>query len=365
MITDLLRTLSTGVQNVGQGMKQQFGPPADPQAIDPTTGLPAGLVHQARMNSLSRMGMLFAAAGQPMTGADRAKLLAEAGTAGDPSRELYTMAQARLMNQQVSDSMAKRQRHESALSKLQQQIGSMEFMNDRERMIFESYLEAGDPEGALDFLSKQNSQVIPLPDGTTTTKGVLQADTTTWNKGFLPTLQNMDTKVSILSDALDIMEQGFVGGQLANPQMVAEKLSKYMDGEVDPAVLNTEMVRSLMMNIVVERMKDLGGNDSYQELQVLSNLLVGDKLEPETIANNIRSWSRRMLQDGVAAAEQKKRVGRPDFGLPVEFSPDMLPPQYRPLWDKVAGKKAGAPVAAPPKATGSGTPQSFKHLWEN
>ena len=380
-IADMLRAFGQGAQNIGSALAsgaqnvgsqvgqavsnfgEQFRPPADPEAIDPVTGLPAGMVHAARMQSLQRMAMLFSAAGQSMSGADRARILAQIGEAQNPTKDLYTMAQARLMNEQVAEAMRNRERRERALQALRQKAPDMEFLTDRESMVFNAYLEAGDPEGALDFIAKTNSQMVQLADGTTTSRGVLQADTQTWNKVYLPTLQSFDTKYSIISDALDILENGFIAGQLANPTLFAEKMSRYVDGEIDPRALNTEMARTLLQNLVVERMKDLGGNDSYQEFQKLQELFAGETLEQETILNNLRSFGKRLIRDGVVAAEQKKRVGRPDFGLPVDFDPDMIPEQYRPLWDR-ATKPLSAEPSDRQKPTDTGAPKSYRHLWE-
>lgn len=373
-ITDMLRAFGAGLRDAGSGLASgaqaagsqlgnlvnnigaEFRPPADPNAIDPVTGLPAGMVHAAKLQSLQRMAMLFSAAGQSMSGSDRARILAELGNAANPTKDLYTMAQARLMHEQIAEALRKRERREQALEALRKKAPAMEFLTDRERMVLDAYLTAGDPEGALDFISKTNNQMVQLSDGTVTSRGVLQSDTQTWNKAYLPTLQNLDQKYAILSDALDIMEGGFTAGQLTNQVLVAEKLARYFGHTVRPETLNTEKVRSLLMNLVVERMKDLGGNDSYQELDELRKLFAGDKLEPETIINNLHSFGRRLIRDSVVAAEQKKRVGRPDFGLTVDFSPDMIPEQYRPLWDRVNGNARSADgtaafAGAPPVGT--------------
>lgn len=74
---------------------------ADPNAINPRYGVPESDVRQAGINTLANVSALLLAAGQPMTGAQRAQVLAQLGPAmGGMGTDLYKAAQARLMTAQ-------------------------------------------------------------------------------------------------------------------------------------------------------------------------------------------------------------------------------------------------------------------------
>lgn len=74
---------------------------ADPNAINPQYGVPESDVRQAGINTLANVSALLLAAGQPMTGAQRAQVLAQLGPAfGGMNTDLYKAAQTRLMTAQ-------------------------------------------------------------------------------------------------------------------------------------------------------------------------------------------------------------------------------------------------------------------------
>lgn len=71
---------------------------ADPNNIDPRTGVPMGDVRQAAWNSIGNMSALLLAAGQPMAPQQRAAYLAQLGNAaGSVNTDLYNASQRRLM----------------------------------------------------------------------------------------------------------------------------------------------------------------------------------------------------------------------------------------------------------------------------
>lgn len=79
---------------------------ADPNAINPQYGVPESDVRQAGINTLANVSSLLLAAGQPMTGAQRAQLLAGVGPAlGGMQTDIFKSTQARLMTAQQRDKM--------------------------------------------------------------------------------------------------------------------------------------------------------------------------------------------------------------------------------------------------------------------
>jgi hypothetical protein len=79
---------------------------ADPNAMNAQFGVPEQDVRQAGINTLANVSALLLAAGQPMTGSERAKLLAGIGPAmGGMQTDIFKSSQARLMNAQQRGAM--------------------------------------------------------------------------------------------------------------------------------------------------------------------------------------------------------------------------------------------------------------------
>lgn len=90
----------------------------NPNAVDPQTGVPYADTRSAQLGALGNIGSLLIAAGQPMTGAQRAQLLGQIGPQiSGMQTDIYNAAQRRLMQAQFADQMAAR----SARDKLYQE----------------------------------------------------------------------------------------------------------------------------------------------------------------------------------------------------------------------------------------------------
>jgi len=81
----------------------------NPNAIDPQTGVPYADTRAAQLGALGNIGSLLIAAGQPMTGPQRAQLLGQIGPQiSGMQTDIYNAAQRRLMQAQFADQMAAR-----------------------------------------------------------------------------------------------------------------------------------------------------------------------------------------------------------------------------------------------------------------
>ncbi|CDM57368.1 hypothetical protein [Rhizobium favelukesii] len=336
-------------QNILSGLQQ----PQDPTATDPNTGAPQGDVYNARMDSLRNMSALFLAAGQSMSGAQRAQILSQLGNAGDPTKSLYTQAQARLMNGQAQEAQRKRDSRASSLEALRGQDIS-NFATDREQSLYKLYLDAGDPDGALDVLSKAkaaNSEAVPLQDGSTVTRGVGLANRQNFNKTYAPVLDATPQAVAQGQEALDAIDGGLFSGAIGEQKLAASKLLEAfgIDTGQRDKILNSERVNAATMDAVLGRMQQLGGNDSNEELKRMQASLAGGNLEPETLRDNMRRYIKNKIEAGVRANEQLKRLtvgGQMEYGGPVTFTPDKIwDSNYRSLYDRVTGSGAQAPAA--------------------
>jgi hypothetical protein len=96
-----------GISNALGGAGDFFlnrGRYADPNAINEQFGVPEQDVRQAGINTLANVSSLLLAAGQPMTGTQRAQLLAGIGPAlGGMQTDIFKASQSRLMNAQMRE----------------------------------------------------------------------------------------------------------------------------------------------------------------------------------------------------------------------------------------------------------------------
>ena len=87
---------------------------ADPNAIDERYGVSKGDVRQAALNTLGNVSGLLLAAGQPMSGSQRAQLLGQLGPAfGGAQTDIYNAAQRRLLGAENEQKMAEMQQMKS------------------------------------------------------------------------------------------------------------------------------------------------------------------------------------------------------------------------------------------------------------
>jgi hypothetical protein len=87
---------------------------ADPNAIDERYGVSKGDVRQAALNTLGNVSGLLLAAGQPMSGSQRAQLLGQLGPAfGGAQTDIYNAAQRRLLGAENEQKMSQMQQMRS------------------------------------------------------------------------------------------------------------------------------------------------------------------------------------------------------------------------------------------------------------
>jgi hypothetical protein len=79
----------------------------NPNAVDPQTGVPYADTRAAQLGALGNIGSLLIAAGQPMTGPQRAQLLGQIGPQiSGMQTDIYNAAQRRLMQAQFAEKQA-------------------------------------------------------------------------------------------------------------------------------------------------------------------------------------------------------------------------------------------------------------------
>jgi hypothetical protein len=335
-IIDLFKSAADNFKQMGSRYL-----PTGTDAVDPNTGLPQDMINQSNMQGLRNMSALFLAAGQSQSGADRAKILAQMGDATDQSKSIYNLSQSRLMNSRVQDSLDERDRRTKALAALRG--ADVTEFSDLQRQAYNSYLEAGDPEGAAAFLGRvadNNSSLVQAPNGVMTSKGMLNSQMQSWTKNYQPDVKAWTDAAPIYSDVLDILDAGMLAGTTGDWQLAAEKLKAATGKEIDPRALNRETFIALTKPLILQNMKLLGGNDTEKELAEVSKSYGGGNLELPAIRNVIGSAAKTAIQRAAVGTQVYNRIGTNEFGNVGAFSEDMVPETVRPIWNRVvAGEK--------------------------
>jgi negative regulator of replication initiation len=390
-IFDLFKGMADGIQNGGaegvssspliQRVSSAYGQPqADPSAADPYAADPYAPPQADPMQGVRNMSSMLIAMGQPMSGSDRAQIIAKMSENNNPTKDAYNAAQARLMNTQYEDALDKRKTRQAGLSALKGMDLGDDF-SDKEKAIFNSFLAAGDVDGANGFLADlqkatgRNATVLANDGQTLTTKGLMNADANAWKTTYLPKSEGAAGKLAITSDMLDLMDAGTTAGSLSDWKVLAAKL-RHMgsNAPIDPAALNREKFNALAVDLTLQRMKMLGGNDTEKEYDNMSKAVAGINSEPETVRNNLQTTIKRTIQDATIADQQRLRIGTPAFGTAVNFSPDIIADQYKPYWQRAVGtekadgtgynNKGGGDKDGNGQVIQSPVPNvSFKHLW--
>lgn len=357
----ILDALGSGMQKVGNavqsgfsGFGQQFQPPADPNAMNAQYGVPEGDVYQQRMQSLQRMAALYMAAGQSMSGKDRAMILAQLGN-NNPTTDFYNMAQARLMNTRVRDEENKRQQQKSLLAQLQNEKLPDDLFSGRERAVFDMYLKAGDLNGALDTLTQaKNSQgdLYPLQDGTMATKGVLNTNNNDFNKNYAPVLNNYDETIRMWTD-MDKAIDAMGAGSLHEMRTIANKWARAagFGGDVNQ-IKNAETFKALIVKPALAYMAQLGGNDSNEELKRMMAAIGEGTMEPETLHGNVRRGLKNTFESAAKLTAKQKSIwekGSQNYNGYHEFDEANIPERYKDVYQQYFGKGSSPSDGALPE----------------
>lgn len=122
MADGILDGISSAVGGVGDFFLNR-GRYADPNAMNAQFGVPEADVRQAGINTLANVSALLLAAGQPMSGSERAKLLAGIGPAlGGMQTDIFKAQQARLMNAQQRAALREQQEMEAVRGEMRDPV---------------------------------------------------------------------------------------------------------------------------------------------------------------------------------------------------------------------------------------------------
>jgi hypothetical protein len=118
-----------------------------------------------------------------------------------------------------------------------------------------------------------------------------------------------------LQSALTKVDQGIFGGIYGKGKLLGHKLA----GSNDPRVVNTEEFLAYIGDTVLPAMKQLGGNDSNEELKYMQKVHAGDiSLEPETIRRVLSRAEEKIKRRIQRLQDQSKSAAQ---GTPAPLGP--------------------------------------------
>jgi hypothetical protein len=98
-----------------------------------------------------------------------------------------------------------------------------------------------------------------------------------YTKNIRPQMSNVADTVTMLGQAKTYLTKGIQTGSQADKIQALRSLGAQLGFNVDEQVLaNTQTYQNFIGNVVIPRMKELGGNDSNEELARLYSLSGGD-----------------------------------------------------------------------------------------
>jgi hypothetical protein len=311
---DLIRSL--GTENAPFG----FGPDVSPSqgAVDPA--------YNAGMQMIGNVGMGMLASGErnPMRALGRSYLVAQ-NNAQEQNKNQYIAAE---MMSAAEEKKQKRQEEAELRQKRNDWLKSVSDPKQRATLeaypeLADEYIQATDPvfqqADANGGSSTWGMQVVPLRDKDTgklvagqfnqsqgglfvggqpadpnkyeydpaslseeRASGTLSGNAPryvveTYTKEIRPQMSSIADTVTTLNQAKTYLKKGIQTGSMADNIQALRSLGAQLGFNVDERVLaDTQSYQNFIGNVVIPRMKELGGNDSNEELKKLYSLSGGD-----------------------------------------------------------------------------------------
>lgn len=162
-------------------------------------------------------------------------------------------------------------------------------------------------------------------------------------KNVRPAMQNASATIKTIHEARKIFDKGIATGNQAALEQSARGWAKAMGFEVDESVLsNTQAFQNFIGQMVIPRMKELGGNDSNEELRKLYELSGGDITNSGEAIKLTLNLTEKLMRDKLRMGREYERI---TTGI-LPMSPVEEPPEY--VIENMASP--GGPAAQLPQA---------------
>lgn len=295
-----------------------FNPAAgggDPNALHPAYGVPNAQVWEAQRGTLFNAGILLMAAGLPNTSPGRAQIISQMGPALNQTADtVVRMSQARTAGYNRTPTDLKiYERYQS---------------DPKFREYWDKY-----KMGQTDRFMQQERYKL----WTDAKEG-----------GYMEAQLAKDT-MTFTKQMYDLVQNGIFTGSLAEQRRnAANFLTTFLPGltdeQVAQAVANDYNFRGLVMEQVLPRMQELGGNDSEQELAELKRMIA----DPSAPRRAIEMKLQQVMEKQIMRYNRLKTIG--DMSTP-EGDPYRLPElNVQPLAPAQPYNPPAGGTGAPPPA---------------
>lgn len=318
----------------------------DQNAINPTYGVPQGIVNNANSDSMIGLGGLLMAAGQRQTPQQRAQLLSQLGTAASMGdRSLYTGAQSYLMGKKYQD--------EAGLADLRKRLIQHQINKGQGHWASGSELPPGYDGKNPIWMGEDGPKSIG--SGGTTINNVANPIVKGVGEQFADSIDKAKTAVGTIRSINAAREQldapgGIMTGLGANAQLDFKKAATLFGA--DPAqVTNTESFRAAIKPIVLSNVKALGAGNaiSNADREFVEKAVGGDiNLDESSIRRilDINERAARYTIENHNKTAEKMLKSTPELGQMAPLITVDMPEAYQ--------KKQSDPLAAARQAIQAG-----------
>lgn len=288
---------------------------------------------QKKIKSESEQESLLATKEERLAKAARAKAETEAKeleTASIPYKAQYLMTKDPTMDRNVAEAIARDSKTFAELVKNPKRKTKTETFDGQRVLIYE---DTGETIKVLGKAGKTLGET--LGEGLLKLQEKGQEEIGRLTGRELERYQAGERALDALKEASSKVEGGIYTGPYGS---MMEKLAKYSRGVVGSKkrVYNTEAFRSYIGQTVIPKMKELGGNDSNEELRKMEQIMgANTELEEETIKDILRGAELAIRRDRERIIERSKKVLGGKSPYPTEAEQGGSSPAKTVDWSKL------------------------------
>lgn len=131
-----------------------------------------------------------------------------------------------------------------------------------------------------------------------------------------PEMESINEGIQAVQQAKAILGRGIQTGSAAEIAQAARGWGQALGINVDESVLsNTQAYQNFIGQIVVPRMKELGGNDSNQEMQKMYSLSGGDITQMPEAMKLTLDYTEKLMRKKLKTKRQYEKIAVPYVGM--------------------------------------------------
>lgn len=332
-----------------------YDPQAQGQQMPNPYGLPDEMVAAARQQAMMGMGSQLLAAAAARDSRARSAALAGLAEAGDMSRPLYNMAQAKLMaspreretRTAIADVDGRRALIDMTTGEVIRDMGPVQseagaandgvfgnvyFDQNGQPVVLGKNGEFRTPGGLAEGVRLQT----PEERAAATAAGKVQGNAPQvaidyYMKTGRTNLEKNAEALGYLNQGRTLLETGIQAGSGADIIQGMRGWGRTLGINVDERILvDTQAYQNFMRNTVIPRMKDIGGNDSNEEMQKMEKLSGADITQAPEALKLTLDYTEKLLRRKMQADRDVEKKAIEYLGIAPVAEPETYTPPAAP-----------------------------------